>query len=70
VAYSGVVFALYLETGGHLFATMASNDDMDTGMYAFCRECSGLWWQYSIATVTAIRLDNKLRFAALQMTSI
>jgi len=35
-------------------------------MYAFCKECRELWRQYSLATVTHIQLDSKLRFAALQ----
>jgi hypothetical protein len=35
-------------------------------MYLFCEECRDLWRQYSLATVTHIQLDSKLRFAALQ----
>jgi hypothetical protein len=35
-------------------------------MYSVCDECGELWRQYSVATATHIRLENKLRLAALQ----
>jgi hypothetical protein len=31
-----------------------------------CNECVRLWREYGTATTAHIRLDNKLRFAALQ----
>jgi len=30
-----------------------------------CEDCSELWRQYSVATATHVRLENKLRLAAL-----
>jgi hypothetical protein len=31
-----------------------------------CQECVRLWREYGTATTAHVRLDNKLRFAALQ----
>jgi hypothetical protein len=31
-----------------------------------CQECVRLWREYGLATTAHVRLDNKLRFAALQ----
>jgi hypothetical protein len=35
-------------------------------LYSDCEECQRLWREYAVATTNHIRLDSKLRLAALE----